>query len=109
MKLIRTIEKNKLLVSDWGIYELSEEQQAKYNGKFALSQGIISYFALENIGEDTLIEGLHDYQYEGIFQTELEAFYQVKLLEMQKEIERLKDAVSEFSNIKIPEWYKAER
>jgi hypothetical protein len=109
MKLIRTIEKNKLLVSDWGIYELSEEYQAKYNGKFALSQGVISDFALENIGEDTLIEGLHDYQYEGIFQTELEAFYQVKLLEMQKEIEKLKDAVSEFSNTKIPEWYQVTR
>lgn len=109
MRLIETIEKNNLLASKWGIYELSEEQQKKFNGKFALSQGVFSDFAIEEYGEDKLLSDLKDYSYEGIFQTKLEAFYQVKLVEMQNKIEKLESVIEKLEEVKkykTPEWYQ---
>lgn len=109
MKLIRKIEKNKLLDSNWGIYKLSDEQEKKFGGKFALSQGMFSDYALEEFGEDNLLSKLSDFSYEGFFETELEAFYQVKLVEMQNKIDRLQEVTNKFVevyNIENPEWYK---
>ena len=83
MELVRKIEKNKLLVSNLGIYKLSDKQEKKFGGKFALSQGLFSDYALKEFGEDKLLSRLSDLNYEGFFETELEAFYQVKLVEMQ--------------------------
>lgn len=109
MKLVERINKNELLCSDWGIYELSEEQAAKYGGKFALSQGIFSDFALERIGENQLLSELKEHSYEGFFQTRLEAFYQVKLVEMQNKIKWLERVIKESSkvcDIKMDNWYR---
>lgn len=109
MELIRKIEKNKLLLSNWGIYKLSEEQTRKFGGRFALSQGIFSDYALEEYGEDKLLSKLSDFNYEGFFETELEAFYQIKLVEMQNKIDRLQKVTNEFIdvyNIENPEWHQ---
>lgn len=109
MELVRKIEKNKLLVSNWGIYKLSDEQEKKFGGKFALSQGIFCDYALEEFGEDDLLSKLSDFNYEGVFQTELEAFYQVKLVEMQNKIDKLQEVTNKFIdvyNIENPEWYQ---
>ena len=40
MKLVKRIEKNELLASDWGIYELNEEERKAFGNNYALSQGI---------------------------------------------------------------------
>ena len=109
MELVRKIEKNKLLVSNWGIYKLSDKQEKKFGGKFALSQGLFSDYALKEFGEDKLLSRLSDLNYEGSFETELEAFYQVKLVEMQNKIDRLQEVTNKFIdvyNIKNPEWYQ---
>lgn len=109
MELIRKIEKNKLLFSDWGIYKLSEEQAKKFGGRFALSQGIFNDYVLKEFDEDNLLSKLSNFEYEGIFQTELEAFYQVKLVEMQNKIDKLQKVTNKFIevyNIENPEWYQ---
>lgn len=109
MELIRKIEKNKLLINNWGIYKLSDEQEEKFGGKIALSQGIFNDYALKEFGEDKLLSKLSDINYEGFFQTELEAFYQVKLVEMQNKIDRLQEITNKFVdvyNIDNPEWYQ---
>lgn len=93
MKLVQKIEKGQLLSSDWGIYELSTEETQKYGGKFALSQGIFSDYAIENMGIDELLSGLREHAYEGFFETQKEAYYQVKLVEMQCKVERLEYAI----------------
>lgn len=99
MILVEKISKNKLLGCDWGIYELSKEQAIRYGGKFALSQGIFSEFALKEIGEEKLLSKLDSFNYEGFFQTRLEAFYQVKLVEMQSKIDRFEGLIKEFTEI----------
>lgn len=107
MKLVKTINKNELLSSDWGIYELSENESKKYGGKFALSQGIFSDFALKEMGVDKLLSNLKDYQYEGFFETQKEAYLQVKIVEMKCKVERLEywiNGIEQVKAIKTPTW-----
>lgn len=99
MKLVRRIEKNELLSSCWGIYELSEEQKKKYGKPFILSQGIFSDYALDHMGEDMLIEGLKEHMYEGFFDTEKEAYLTVKIVEMQCKVERYHYALEEIMKV----------
>ncbi|MBT9788730.1 hypothetical protein GPK90_05140 [Clostridium sp. MCC344] len=42
MKLVKIIEENELLVSDWGIYKLDEEERRAFGNNYALSQGTFS-------------------------------------------------------------------
>lgn len=65
MKLVKTIEKNDLLASDWGIYKLNEEERRTFGNNFALSQGIFRELAVEKMGSNKLLSGLRDYAYEG--------------------------------------------
>lgn len=108
MNLVKVIEKNELLSSNWGIYELSEEQSKRYNGKrYALSQGIFSDYALETMGEDNLITGLREHLYEGLFETELEAYLTVKLVEMKCKVDRYHYAMNDMlkvDKIDTPTW-----
>ena len=108
MKLVQIIEKNNLLPSNWGIYELNEEEAKKYGGKFALSQGIFSDFAIKNRGIDKLLLNLDEYKYEGFFETQKEAYMQVKLVEMNCKIERLEKAIKNLinvtENLETPKW-----
>lgn len=108
MKLVQEIKKNELLASNWGIYELNEEEKKKYGNNFALSQDVFSDFAFEKMGADELLSGLRDYKYEGFFETQKEAYMQVKLVEMECKIERMEHAFAEFTNsikdLKTPEW-----
>lgn len=81
MKLVRKIKKNEVLRSDWGIYELDESEQAKYGHKYAVSQGIFCESALREFTNDELLGGLKEYNYEGFFDTIIEACQHVKLVE----------------------------
>ena len=38
MKLVQKIEKNELLGSNWGIYELNPDEEKKFGNKYTLSQ-----------------------------------------------------------------------
>lgn len=108
MKLVQTIEKNELLASDWGIYALNDNEKKKYGNNFALSQGIFCDFAFERHSTDELLSGLKDYRYEGFFETQKEAYMQVKLVEMECKIERMEYAFKDFANaikdLKTSEW-----
>lgn len=107
MKLVKRIEKNELLVSDWGIYKLNEEERRVFGNNYALSQGIFSEWALEEMGSNKLLSGLRDYEYEGFFETEKEAYFQVKLVEMLCKINRLESAIAELDvvrKIETPRW-----
>lgn len=107
MKLVQEIKKNDLLSSSWGIYELSQVEAYKYGNKFALSQGIFSDFALKEMGVDKLLSGLKEYNYEGFFETQKEAYMQVKLVEMKCKIDRLEHVTKDLlkvTEIETPEW-----
>lgn len=65
MKLVQKIEKNELLGSNWGIYELNPDEEKKFGNKYALSQGIFSDYAIKEFGADELLSNLKDFNYEG--------------------------------------------
>ena len=93
MKLVKEIKKSEFLISSWGIYELSDEQVKKYGKRYALSQGVFFDYALENMGEDVLLDGLREHMYEGFFDTENEAYLTVKTVELQNKLDRLEYAI----------------
>lgn len=104
MKLVQEINKNNLLASSWGIYELNEKEKKKYGNNFALSQGVFSDFAIKEFGVDKLLQKLDEYKYEGFFETQKEAYMQVKLVEMTCKINRMEYAMKDVLNLETPEW-----
>lgn len=104
MKLIQKIKKNDLLSKDWGIYELNKEEKEKYENNFVLSQGIFSDWAIKEIGVDELLQSLNRYEYEGFFETQKEAYMQVKLVEMKCKIDQMEYSMKKVLNLKTPQW-----
>ena len=104
MKLVQEINKNNLLASSWGIYELNEKEKKKYGNNFALSQGVFSDFAIKEFGVDKLLQNLDENKYEGFFETQKEAYMQVKLVEMTCKINRMEYAIKDVLNLETPEW-----
>lgn len=104
MKLVQEIKKNKLLSSNWGIYELNEKEKKKYGKNFVLSQGVFSDWAIKEFGVDKLLQKLDRYEYEGFFETQKEAYMQVKLVEMKCKIDRIEYAIKEVLNLETPKW-----
>lgn len=99
-------------VFGFAIYELNEELANKFNGKFILSQAEFSNHWLENHSIEETISELKPFNYEGIFQTRLEAYYQANLVEMEHRYNILKRRIEEIQNItnRQPEinWYQAD-
>lgn len=104
MKLVQKIEKNELLGSNWGIYELNPDEEKKFGNKYALSQGIFSDYAIKEFGADELLSNLKDFNYEGFFEAQKEAYMQVKLVEMKSKIERMELAMKDVLKLQTPEW-----
>lgn len=105
MKLVQKIERNDFLLRDFGIYELNEEEKEKYGNNYALSQGIFDDCAIKKYGSDSVLSRLSKCYYEGFFETQKEAYMQVKLVEMKSELERLKSDMAMILNkMQIPEW-----
>lgn len=104
MKLVQEIKKNDLLSSDWGIYELDNEEKKKYGNNFVLSQGVFSDWAIKEFGVNKLLQKLDRYKYEGFFETQKEAYMQVKLVEMKCKIDRIEYAIKEVLNLETPKW-----
>lgn len=104
MKLIQKIKKNDLLSRNWGIYELNKEEKEKYENNFVLSQGIFSDWAIKEIGVDELLQSLNRYEYEGFFETQKEAYMQVKLVEMKCKIDQMEYSMKKVLNLKTPQW-----
>lgn len=104
MKLVQEIKKNNLLASSWGIYELNEKEKKKYGNNFVLSQGVFSDWAIKEFGVDKLLQKLDEYKYEGFFETQKEAYMQVKLVEMTCKINRMEYAMKDVLNLETPEW-----
>lgn len=104
MKLVQKIEKNELLGSNCGIYELNPDEEKKFGNKYALSQGIFSDYAIKEFGADELLSNLKDFNYEGFFETQKEAYMQVKLVEMKSKIERMELAMKDVLKLQTPEW-----
>lgn len=104
MKLIQKIKKNDLLSKDWGICELNKEEKEKYENNFVLSQGIFSDWAIKEIGVDELLQSLNRYEYEGFFETQKEAYMQVKLVEMKCKIDQMEYSMKKVLNLKTPQW-----
>lgn len=65
MKLVQKVEKNELLGSSWGIYELDPDEKKKYGNNYALSQGVFSDYAFKEFGADELLSNLKESAYEG--------------------------------------------
>lgn len=104
MKLVQEIKKNELLKSSWGIYELSADEKKKYGNNYALSQGVFSDYAIKEFGADKLLSNLKDFKYEGFFETQKEAYMQVKLVEMTVKIIRMESAMKKVLRLQTPEW-----
>lgn len=104
MKLVQEIKKNNLLSSSWGIYELNEKEKKKYGNNFALSQGVFSDWAIKEFGVDKLLQKLDEYKYEGFFETQKEAYMQIKLVEMTCKINRMEYAMKDVLNLETPKW-----
>ncbi len=104
MKLVQEIKKNDLLSSSWGIYELNEKEKKKYGNNFVLSQGVFSDWAIKEFGVDKLLQKLDEYKYEGFFETQKEAYMQVKLVEMTCKINRMEYAMKDVLNLETPKW-----
>lgn len=104
MKSVQEIKKNELLGSSWGIYELNTNEKKKYGNNYALSQGALSDYAIKEFGVDELLSNLKDFAYEGFFETEREAYMQVKLVEMKRKIERMELAMKNVLKLQTPEW-----
>ena len=112
MELVERIEKNEFLPSNFGIYELDDYLTERYGGRYALLQGIL-YDGL--ITETTPYEKIYEIldklsraTYEGFFVTKKEAFYQVKLVELQsknRRLERLINDLYKLKNIEPEPWY----
>ena len=88
MKLIESVH-------SFVIYELDEVMTSKFGGKYFLSQAEISEYWLKNHSVEETISGLKPYNYEGIFQTRLEAYYQANLVEMEHQYNLLKNSINE--------------
>lgn len=104
MKLVQEIKENNLLSSSWGIYELNEKEKKKYGNNFVLSQGVFSDWAIKEFGVDKLLQKLDEYKYEGFFETQKEAYMQVKLVEMTCKINRMEYAMKDVLNLETPKW-----
>lgn len=104
MKLVQEIKKNELLGSNWGIYELNTDEKKKYGNNYALSQGVFSDYAVKEFGVDELLSNLKDFNYEGFFETQKEAYMQVKLVEMKNKIDRMELAMKGVLKLQTPEW-----
>lgn len=104
MELVQKIKKNKLLSSDWGIYKLNEKEKIKYGNNFALSQGLFSDWAMKELGSDKLLSELEEYKYEGFFETQKEAYMQVKLVEMKCKVDRIEYAMKNVLELQTPKW-----
>ena len=104
MKLVQEINKHDLLSSNWGIYELDKEEKKKYGNNFVLTQGVFSDWAIKNFGVDELLQKLDRYKYDGLFETQKEAYMQVKLVEMKCKIDQMEYAMRNVLNLKTPEW-----
>lgn len=104
MKLVQEIKKNELLGSSWGIYELNTSEKKKYGNNYALSQGVFSEYAIQEFGADDLLSNLKDFAYEGFFETQKEAYMQVKLVEMKSKIKRMELTIKDILKLQTPEW-----
>ena len=102
MKLIQKIDKNELLLCDWGIYELNGEEKEKFGHKYVLSQGIFSDYAIREFGSNKLLSRIDKYRYEGFFETQKEAYMQIKLVEMKCKIERMEYTMKELLKLETP-------
>ena len=84
--------------------ELNEEEKEKYGNNYALSQGIFDDCVIEKYA-DSVLSHMNEFYYEGFFETQKEAYMQVKLVEMKTELERLKsDMKKMLDKVQIPEW-----
>lgn len=79
-------------------------KKKKYGNNFVLSQGVFSDWAIKEFGVDKLLQKLDRYEYEGFFETQKEAYMQVKLVEMKCKIARMEYAIKEVLNLETPKW-----
>ncbi|EXG87793.1 hypothetical protein K413DRAFT_4693 [Clostridium sp. ASBs410] len=97
-------------VFNFAIYELDEAMTNKFGGKYFLSKAVISDYWLNNHTAEETISQLRPYNYEGIFQTRLEAYYQANLVEMEHQYNLLKNNVTDIfdkmNNRSEIQWYE---
>ena len=68
-----TINFIKKVGKNFAIYEIPDNLKESYGGKYILSQGVFSEYAIKEFEDNEVINNLKEYQFEGIFQTIKEA------------------------------------
>lgn len=88
MKLLERIKVSK--DQTMCVYQLSEEQSKRSGGQFVLTHREYSDSNIRQYGELRIVSELRDHAYEGVFQTQKEAYLQAKLVAMKHQIDYVK-------------------
>lgn len=94
--------------TEWCIVKLDEDEVKIIGHQFAVSQNFPGdywrgkYVTLED--KIKWLNGLHDYEFEGFFDTALECFYHIKVVEANLKLESINDAVNKIirSGVELP-------
>lgn len=86
-----------------GIYELSPEAAEKHGKRYLLSRGEYREEVLNEHDDLHFVSQLSKYYFEGLFETESEAYLSAKLVWAHVEIERLNAVIRNISKTELHE------
>lgn len=101
MKLVKRVEVSPS--QTMAIYELSPEAAEKHGKSYLLSKGEYREGALKKHDDLYFVSQLSEYYFEGLFETEAEAYLSAKLVWARVEIERLNAVIRNISETELHE------
>lgn len=101
MKLVKCVEVNPS--QRMAIYELSPEAAKKHGKRYLLSRGEYREEVLKEHDESYFVSQLSKYYFEGLFETEVEAYLSAKLVWAHVEIKRLNAVIRNISETELHE------
>lgn len=89
------------------IYELNAGEESEFGKKFVVTQGELTDWAFKHLGSEEILKQISPARYEEFFQTRLEAYYHIKLIESEYEIKRLTRSIKTIQDIQPREidWF----
>lgn len=104
LNLVKTVvvSKNQTM----GIYEVPENLQEKYGGKYFLSSVLYGDYWLQNHTAEETFDRVMPQHYEGFFETQKEAYLTSILVKASVELDSVRYAIEDFKNVDVPtfEW-----
>ncbi len=104
LNLVKTvvISKNQTM----GIYEVPEDLQEKYGGKYFLSSALFSDRWLQTHTAEEFLDCAMPQHYEGFFETQKEAYLTAMLVKASVELNAIRYALEDLKKVEVPnlEW-----